>query len=200
MTDTIACPVHGGADGQPSIDINDGRLYDDPWETYRWLRANAPVHWDAKNELWVISRHADVAHVSPPTRSCTAPQSACGPRWRRRCRSSRWTTPSTPASAASSTRASPRRRSSACTDHIRELANQIIDEIADRGELDFVEDFAIHVPLIVIAELMGLDPEQPGQPLPVDRRHDGAATATPSPTTRRCTAPPRRSASTSTHA
>ena len=43
--------------------------------------------------------------------------------------------------------------------HIRELTNEIIDEIADRGEIDFVEDFAIHVPLIVIAELMGLDPE-----------------------------------------
>jgi cytochrome P450 len=45
-------------------------------------------------------------------------------------------------------------------DHIRELAHEIIDEIAQRGECDFVEDFAIHVPLIVIAELMGLDPEQ----------------------------------------
>ncbi|MEZ5270106.1 MAG: cytochrome P450 [Microthrixaceae bacterium] len=44
--------------------------------------------------------------------------------------------------------------------HMRELANQIIDEIADRGEIDFVEDFAIHVPLIIICELMGLDPEK----------------------------------------
>src|SRR5262245_46068193 len=46
------------------------------------------------------------------------------------------------------------------SDHIRDLSNQIIDEIAERGECDFVEDFAIHVPLIVIAELMGLDPER----------------------------------------
>ena len=45
-------------------------------------------------------------------------------------------------------------------DHIRDLSNQIIDEIAERGECDFVDDFAIHVPLIVIAELMGLDPDQ----------------------------------------
>src|SRR5206468_3510721 len=42
--------------------------------------------------------------------------------------------------------------------HIRELSNQLIDEIADRGDIDFVEDLAIHVPLIVICELMGLDP------------------------------------------
>ncbi len=43
---------------------------------------------------------------------------------------------------------------------MRELANQIIDEVADRGEIDFVSDFAIHVPLIIICELMGLDPDQ----------------------------------------
>ena len=45
-------------------------------------------------------------------------------------------------------------------DHIRDLSNEIIDEIAHRGECDFVEDVAMHVPLIVIAELMGLDPDQ----------------------------------------
>ena len=44
--------------------------------------------------------------------------------------------------------------------HVRELTNQTIDQIAEKGEIDFVEDFAIHVPLIIICELMGLDPEQ----------------------------------------
>ena len=48
----------------------------------------------------------------------------------------------------------------ALTDHLRELSNEIIDQVADRGRLDFVEELAIHVPLIVIAELMGLDPDQ----------------------------------------
>jgi cholest-4-en-3-one 26-monooxygenase len=55
------------------------------------------------------------------------------------------------------------RRVRELADHIRELSNEIIDEIAHRGECDFVEDFAIHVPLIVIAELMGLDPDQRGR-------------------------------------
>ena len=64
MTDTITCPFSGSADDRPAIDINDGRLYDDPWATYAWLRENAPVYWDATNELWVISRHADVSHIS----------------------------------------------------------------------------------------------------------------------------------------
>src|SRR5690606_9219955 len=67
VTDTIACPAGGTADGRPVIDINDGRLYDDPWATYAWLRANAPVYRDVANELWVISRHEDVALVSRST-------------------------------------------------------------------------------------------------------------------------------------
>ena len=46
------------------------------------------------------------------------------------------------------------------TEHMREVCNQVIDEIAHRGECDAVEDLAIHLPLIIIAELMGLDPEQ----------------------------------------
>ena len=50
------------------------------------------------------------------------------------------------------------KRVRALTDHIRELSNVIIDEVKDRETIDFVEDFAMHVPLIVIAEMLGLDP------------------------------------------
>src|SRR3546814_16625271 len=46
------------------IDALDPRFYDDPWEAYRWLRQHSPIHWDAKNELWLISRHEDVSHIS----------------------------------------------------------------------------------------------------------------------------------------
>src|SRR5262249_29832813 len=41
---------------------------------------------------------------------------------------------------------------------IRELSREVLAEVQARGEIDFVEDFAIHVPLIVIAELLGIDP------------------------------------------
>ncbi len=141
------------------IDVLDPRFYDDPWEAYRWLRTHSPVHWDQRNDLWVVSRHADVTHVSrhPELYSAAegvrprvaAPMSIISmddpEHTRQRRLINRGFTPA---------------RVRALTDHIRELSNQIIDEVAHRGELDFVEDFAIHVPLIVIAELMGLDPEQ----------------------------------------
>ena len=149
MTPAPPCP----------IDVLDPRFYDDPWEAYRWLRTHSPIHWEAANELWVISRHADVSHISrhPERYSAAdgvrprvaAPMSIISMDDPEHTRQRRLINRGfTPAKVRS------------LTDHIRELSNQIIDEVAHRGELDFVEDFAIHVPLIVIAELMGLDPEQ----------------------------------------
>ena len=141
------------------IDALDPRFYDDPWEAYRWLRRHSPIHWDAKNELWVISRHADVSHISRNQElysaadgvrpNVAAPMSIISmddpEHTRQRRLINRGFTPA---------------KVRTLTDHIRELSNQIIDQVADRGSLDFVEEFAIHVPLIVIAELMGLDPNQ----------------------------------------
>src|SRR5258708_13092697 len=51
------------------------------------------------------------------------------------------------------------RRAKLLEPRVRALSAALIDEIKARGEVDFVEDFAIHVPLVVIAELLGLDPE-----------------------------------------
>ena len=140
------------------IDTLDPRFYDDPWEAYRWLRERSPVHWDEHNDLWVVSRYEDVVHVSRhPERysaadgvrpKVAAPMSIIAmddpEHTRQRRLINRGFTPA---------------KVRAITEHIRDLSNQIIDDIAERGECDFVEDFAIHVPLIVIAELMGLDPE-----------------------------------------
>jgi cytochrome P450 family 142 subfamily A polypeptide 1 len=155
MTDTLNPTTSGD---HREIDINDGHLYDDPWETYAWLRQHDPVHWDAKNELWVISRYEDVSYVSLTTDiycskhgvrpKVAAPMSLISmddpEHTRQRRLINKGFTP---------------RQVKRMAPHIRELSNQIIDEVRTRGEIDFVEDFAIHVPLIVIAELMGLDPD-----------------------------------------
>ena len=141
------------------IDALDPRFYDDPWEAYRWLRRHSPVHWDATNQLWLISKHEDVCTISRDQERYSAAQGVrpkvAAPmsiiamddpeHTRQRRLINRGFTPA---------------KVRALTDHIRDLSNEIIDQVAHRGELDFVEDFAIHVPLIVIAELMGLDPAQ----------------------------------------
>jgi cholest-4-en-3-one 26-monooxygenase len=141
------------------LDVLDPRFYDDPWDAYRWLRREAPVHWDDTNQLWVISKHEDVSHISRHQERYSAAQgvrpkvaapmsiiSMDDPEHTRQRRLvNKGFTPAKVRELA---------------DHMREITNQLIDEIEARGECDFVEDFAIHLPLIIIAELMGLDPEQ----------------------------------------
>jgi cytochrome P450 family 142 subfamily A polypeptide 1 len=140
------------------IDFNDPRVYDDPWELYRWLRDEAPIYRDEANELYVVSRHEDVSHVSRNNELYSAkfgvrpiiagdmsiitldePEHT-----RQRRLINKGFTP---------------KRVRELIPHMRELSNQIIDEVAEQGEIDFVEDFAIHVPLIIISEMLGLDPE-----------------------------------------
>jgi cholest-4-en-3-one 26-monooxygenase len=43
--------------------------------------------------------------------------------------------------------------------HVRELTTQIIDDVIERGECDFVVDVAAELPLQVIAEMLGVPPE-----------------------------------------
>ncbi|MCC6647471.1 MAG: cytochrome P450 [Polyangiaceae bacterium] len=143
------------------IDVNDGRFFDDPWADYAWLREHDPVHLD-KSGLWLISRHEDVSKLScDPELYCSrfgvrpnvaAPMSIVSmddpEHTRQRKLISRGFGPK------QVRRLEPR---------VRELTDALISEIQERGEIDFVEDFAVHLPLIVIAELLGLDPSIRGQ-------------------------------------
>jgi cytochrome P450 family 142 subfamily A polypeptide 1 len=141
------------------IDILDPRFYDDPWEGYRWLRANAPVWWDARNELWVISRHEDLTTISRNQELYSAAQGV-RPRIAAPMSIISMDDPEHTRQRRLINRGFTPRTVRQLSDHIREITNEIIDEVAAKGECDFVEDLAIHVPLIVIAELMGLDPDQ----------------------------------------
>jgi cytochrome P450 family 142 subfamily A polypeptide 1 len=46
------------------VDLLDGGFYaNDPYPVYAWLRDNAPLYWDAGNELWGVSRYDDIEHI-----------------------------------------------------------------------------------------------------------------------------------------
>jgi cytochrome P450 family 142 subfamily A polypeptide 1 len=47
-----------------AIDLLDGGWYaGGPYADYAWMRENAPLYWDRGNELWGVSRHADVVEI-----------------------------------------------------------------------------------------------------------------------------------------
>jgi len=141
------------------LDILDPRVYDDPWDLYRRLRAESPIHWDARNELWVLSRHEDVSHVSRHQELYSAAQGV-RPKVAAPMSIISMDDPEHTAQRRLINRGFTPAKVRELSEHMRELTNQLIDDIEAKGECDFVEDFAIHLPLIIIAELMGLDPDQ----------------------------------------
>jgi cytochrome P450 family 142 subfamily A polypeptide 1 len=142
----------------PSIpDFTRADAFDDPWESYRWLRDNDPVHWHEEAQAWFVSRHPEVSHISRhPELYC----SKQGVRHRNGAPASILTMddPEHQRQRSIINRGFTPRQVRRLIPHIQALTDQLITSIQDRGEIDFVADFAVHVPLIVIAELLGLDP------------------------------------------
>jgi cholest-4-en-3-one 26-monooxygenase len=152
----------------PGLDLVDPDLYvaGVPFEHFRRLRAEAPVYWHPETEgsgFWAITRYADVVHVSlnhrifssgkrgcflfdPPPDDLVAVQMMMvnmdQPRHGRlrslvnkgfAPRMMNWIEPK-----------------------VREACRKIVDAVAPHGECDFVRDVAAELPLVVIAEMLGV--------------------------------------------
>jgi cholest-4-en-3-one 26-monooxygenase len=137
----------------------DGDFYaNNPHEVYAVLRREAPVHRDPVSGLWGITTYdlVDFASTHPKIFS-----SAGGSRpftgainhmidmdnpahLKRRGLVSKGFTP---------------RRIAEHEPRLREICNDIIDTICERGTADFVRDVAAQLPLIVIGDMLGVLPE-----------------------------------------
>ncbi|MFN8036892.1 MAG: cytochrome P450 [Acidimicrobiia bacterium] len=143
----------------PEVDVCDPEFYrNGPWEGYRKLRENTPVAWDDRHQLWVLSRYAEVVYVS------THADTYCSSRGIRPYQSFDLSLIGLDDPRHSQQRRlinkgfTPRMVRN-LEPRMRQITTEVLDRIADRGECDFVADIAVHVPLIVIAELMGLPAE-----------------------------------------
>ncbi len=62
MTQVFDLPAGTGDAGAdaPVYDPFDYRMHADPYPTYAWLRANAPLYRNEERDFWALSRYADV--------------------------------------------------------------------------------------------------------------------------------------------
>ncbi|HWP66785.1 MAG TPA: cytochrome P450 [Candidatus Limnocylindria bacterium] len=140
----------------PAPTLTDASLYaGDPYPTYAWLRANAPVYWDAASTLWVCSRYDDVVRVSkdPVTFS-----SAQGVLMDSDTQVSLVTTDAprhTRLRKLVSRGFSPR-MVARYGERIREILDELLDGLAPRGHGDLVADVAVPLPLYIIADMLGI--------------------------------------------
>jgi cholest-4-en-3-one 26-monooxygenase len=121
----------------------------------RWLRTNSPVHWSERDQIWVVTSFEDVSFVSKHQELFTSEHGV---------------RPKNPAKLGLIDEAEPRhqqlrklinngfspRMVSKLEIAFREITTEAIDAVAKRGECDFVEEIAVPLPLLLIAEMMGI--------------------------------------------
>ncbi|HVN37049.1 MAG TPA: hypothetical protein VMW19_02615, partial [Myxococcota bacterium] len=58
-------PVLPACDERPEIDLVDGRFYaGDMHAALSWMRRHEPIYHDRTNDLFAVTRHADIMAVS----------------------------------------------------------------------------------------------------------------------------------------
>ena len=147
------------------IGLLDRFFYLDPWDRYRWMRDNAPVYWDASADggLWGVTRYDDIMSIaknpdvfcsgksSRPERGSWIPSmiNLDEPQHKRRRNIvNRGFTP---------------RRVQDQERKLRELTTQLIDDVIELGECDFVRDIARWIPMVAIGDMLGVEPEDRAQ-------------------------------------
>lgn len=146
------------SDVATQIRLLDGHFYTrDPHRHFQWMREHAPVYWDATGDVWGIALHEDIMAISkdPETfcsRFSSRPDAAAFPSMinlddpdhkRRRNLVNKGFTP---------------RRVQDHEPKIRQICRQLIARVAPRGECDFVRDIAAPLPMMVIGDMLGVEP------------------------------------------
>ena len=136
--------------------------------TYAWLRAEDPVHrWG--DSSWVVATYEEIREVSrDQARFSSAhgvlvndPKRVHGQRASGAPSILEMDPPQHPRYRATVSRAFTPRAVAGMEPRIRELATDALDRVPLDREIDFVEQVAVPLPLLVIAELLGMaDVEQ----------------------------------------
>lgn len=147
------------------IDLLDGDFYaNDPYATYRWMRDHSPVHWDAVNELWGVSRYDDVVDVERRKDVFVNSDQAKG--------GYRPNIPADPAIIGLDDPLHHQRRNlvsrrftpravTAREDHVRATVRSLVDAVAaNGGQAEIVGELAAPLPAMTIAWLLGFPEER----------------------------------------
>ena len=143
----------------------------DPYPTYAKLRARDPVHRSRLMNAWVFTRYTDVDTILRDHRRFSSDARKRGP-----SRGQRASLPSTEEPSmlfldppdhtrlrALVNQAFTPRAVAALEPHIRELMTTLLDAVDDPSAFDLMEAVAKPLPVIVIAEMLGIPPEDRAQ-------------------------------------
>jgi cholest-4-en-3-one 26-monooxygenase len=141
-----------------------------PHDQFDRLRREAPVYWHPEPDgpgFWAITRHADVRAVSHDWETFSSELGATfiptqdeESLAQLRLSILNMDPPKHNRARRLVSKAFTPRMISKLVDEIDRRAEAVIDDVIDRGGCEFVEDIAAQVPVQMICEMIGLEPEQ----------------------------------------
>lgn len=150
----------------PVIDLKDLAFKTNPYPFFKRLRDTAPVYWfphsGETGGMWLITRYDDVVTLLKDDRRITKDLT----RLRTPENADRISRDLLSTDPPDHTRlrglvnlAFTPKRIKDLEARIRQIADELIAAVGKRGEMDFMADFAVPLPIMVIAELLGVPPE-----------------------------------------
>lgn len=141
-----------------AIDLLSGEFYaGDPHNAWTWMRENAPVYYDERNDVWGL---ASYDHVLAASKDQPTFSSVQGVRPRQSQPSDNMIDKDDPEHKARRSlvnRGFTPGRIRDKTTAIREMCDQIIDQVCEQGSCDFVWDIAAPLPLLLIGDMLGFE-------------------------------------------
>jgi cytochrome P450 len=137
------------------IDLFSESLRRDPYPAYEHMRGRSPVFYFAPFDLWMIFDYEGVKRALVDHEGFTSNLSRASGRGN----PGEWfiffDPPRHTKLRALISKAFTPRVVANLEPRIRELSRQLLDQTLERGEMDLAEDFAVPLPMRVIAELLG---------------------------------------------
>ncbi len=128
------------------------------WDQLRWLRQNDPVHWSDATGMFILTCFDEVSYVSKHNELFCSGQGVL---------------PDNPAKLGLIDEDEPRhtvvrrlinkgftpRMVKKLEEDFEIIVKEAIDAVAQKGECDFVDDIAVPLPLLIIADMIGVRKE-----------------------------------------
>jgi cytochrome P450 len=136
----------------------DAAVKANPYPYYDWLRREHPVYHNARFDIWALSRYEDVEAAAHNPEVFSSAQGVGPDRTEGRSMLVRDPPAHTRLRKLVSKAFTPR-RVELLAPRIQAILDELIEAVLDRGSFDLIQDIAYPLPVIVIAEMLGIPPE-----------------------------------------
>ncbi len=162
-----------GNDPLSLLNLQREEIRTDPYPFYEQLRNQDPVHWDEEMGFWVLTRYSDIESLYTDERFSRAQglmrgfqrlsetdREIAGPVYHSFSKTVFYADPPYHTHLRSlMNHAFTPRRVERLRAPIQKIVDQLLDAAQSRNEMDVVQDLAYPLPVMVIAELLGLPAE-----------------------------------------